>query len=256
MRLNRHFIRSIEGGTPLKTTRLFLLPMGESLIAFSMRVEPLPGSHTTPPEAARRPEDGEVLEAIERVFLGSLGAAPKQPDLEKGWDAYRAELLETHGCRVPSWAELPEQVRECFAVGVAAARGEELEVPSDQWAVSREEKMARVRSSMDVVLRRYGLPPVPDVLPEGCVELGFQKGNFFHEGVWVSIFHLDAERGDFWGKWLRWDDPQLRGRHGGGRHILTARTESAELRTEVRGPSSDLITAHGSPGTSTEGGAS
>lgn len=69
----------------------------------------------------------KVLEQLEQLEKLEREGNPPSPDMEAGWNAYRQEILETMGMtNLPVWKDCPEQLRECWAVGVwAALRSEE-----------------------------------------------------------------------------------------------------------------------------------
>jgi hypothetical protein len=75
------------------------------------------------PEVPRAASHAEVLLAVARAFLGSLVEYPRpEPDLEQGWEAYRQQLLETHGfVFCPPWQELSGEHREAVACLVRTA---------------------------------------------------------------------------------------------------------------------------------------
>jgi len=72
--LSSDHLRAIESPTnALGVARVFKLPVGcDQVMSISFRIDPVPATHTTPPEEARRPGTGEVLDAIAKLFLGSL----------------------------------------------------------------------------------------------------------------------------------------------------------------------------------------
>lgn len=74
-------------------------------------------------EEARTPTDAEVLFLIARAFLGSLPQHPQpEPDVRKGYEEFRAAVLETNADRwCPPWEMVESDWREAFAAGVRAA---------------------------------------------------------------------------------------------------------------------------------------
>jgi hypothetical protein len=67
-------------------------------------------------------EDEAEAEEAEEEFRWAV--LEEEPDFEKGWNAYRRELLETVGMTMlPTWEKLPDQVRESWCYGVRTAMG-------------------------------------------------------------------------------------------------------------------------------------
>ncbi len=121
---------------------------------FELRLDhrPDPAPHAGGlPEDPRAASNQEVLLAVARAFLGSLVEYPRpEPDLERGWEAYRHHLLETHGfVFCPPWREMSSEHREAVACLVREAGGEVAggsvasgSVASGQWPVVSEQPPA------------------------------------------------------------------------------------------------------------------
>ena len=113
---------------PSYSTRSFALSIGGEAFVLSIEHRQDPERNfVLPQEEPRMPTDQEILTAIVRAFLGSMPVYPAaEPDLEKGWDAYRREVKETLAMDLLAmdllpWELMRPQLRECFAAGVRAA---------------------------------------------------------------------------------------------------------------------------------------
>lgn len=145
--LRRHEVEPVgwrepftAGFLPPPGARSFGLSIGGE--AFVMTVQHLPAeaSHTRPAEASRPPTDAEVLIAISRAFLGSLPVYPlPEPDLGKGWEAYRRELAESGAWSAVAWDQLNPVTREAFALGVRAAMEGAGGMSNDEGRMTTEE---------------------------------------------------------------------------------------------------------------------
>ena len=72
-----------------------------------------------------RQEANAIMKALAKLQgVGAEEAEERwtEPQYERGWNAYRRELIETMGLTsLPEWSFLTEQVRECWCVGVQEA---------------------------------------------------------------------------------------------------------------------------------------
>lgn len=108
--------------------RSFKVAVGGEDFLLSVRHVPKTSAEafSAPAEDPRPPTDGELLFLIARAFLGSLPQhPPAEPDVEKGWDAYRRQMQEVLPAsnRLGEWDEVPSELREAFACGIRAASG-------------------------------------------------------------------------------------------------------------------------------------
>ena len=107
------------------SSRVFKVSVGGDDFVLAVHHAPKPAAATfsTIGEEARTPTDAEVLFFLARAFLGSLPQyPPAEPDVEKGYTAFRAQALETNPARLcPAWKELNSDWREAYAAGLHAA---------------------------------------------------------------------------------------------------------------------------------------